>query len=203
MDETETDDPAIIGDEAHIIAKEPTGPRGDSDLSSDDRDKYDNLILLCKNHHKLIDDQPHTYTTEKIKEMKRKHIERIRSNPGFDQLRQRDDEVYATYIDKWIEMAELDNWNAWSSYILGGDQPSMLIEQYNKLKELDEYILSRIWPKRYPEIEEAFINFMRVLNDFLLTFDKYKTKIFQDGEDYHRGGPRKLDSRIKCKIYDY
>ena len=65
-DETETDDESIIGDEAHIVARKENGPRGISKLSPEDRDKYDNLILLCRIHHKIIDDQHKFYTVEKL-----------------------------------------------------------------------------------------------------------------------------------------
>lgn len=37
------DDPTIIGEMAHVIAKKPKGPRGQSDGGSDN---YENLILL-------------------------------------------------------------------------------------------------------------------------------------------------------------
>src|SRR6266700_512117 len=58
IDETETDDESIIGDEAHIIAKNSDGARGENEMVLEDRDKYANLILLCRIHHKVIDDQP-------------------------------------------------------------------------------------------------------------------------------------------------
>lgn len=71
VDETETDNESIIGDEAHIIARSNDGPRGESEMSSEDRDKYDNLILLCRIHHKVIDDQPNFLYCGKIKGNKR------------------------------------------------------------------------------------------------------------------------------------
>jgi hypothetical protein len=58
MDATETDDESIIGEECHIFARGKNGPRGNSTLTEEQRDKYSNLILLCSVHHKLIDDQP-------------------------------------------------------------------------------------------------------------------------------------------------
>lgn len=43
----------IVGEECHIISSKPNGPRHEEGLSN--YDKYDNLILLCSNHHKEID----------------------------------------------------------------------------------------------------------------------------------------------------
>lgn len=197
LDETETDDSSIVGDEAHIVAKEPNGPRGDSILSSNDRDKYDNLILLCKVHHKLVDDQPNTYTVEKLSEMKRKHTERIQGRPDYDQLKQRDDELYSTYIEKWASMVNLDEWNNWGSYVFGGGQPSISVNQYNNLREANEYIFSRVWPKRYPAIENAFLNFSHVLNDFLTVFDKHKVKLRADDDSY------RTEKFYKKDIYEH
>lgn len=72
-DETETDDPSIVGDEAHSVAREPDGPRGESDLTPEERDYFSNLILLCKVHHRLVDDQPGTYTANVLHRMKEEH----------------------------------------------------------------------------------------------------------------------------------
>lgn len=75
MDASEADDVSVVGDVCHIVAISPAGPRGDSTLTLEQRDQYDNLILLCKVHHKLIDDQPDIYTVERLREMKAAHEE--------------------------------------------------------------------------------------------------------------------------------
>lgn len=56
-----------IGEMAHIIAKNSTGPRGE-DLPQDN--SYDNLILLCPNHHSIVDKAPHLYPVKYLKELK-------------------------------------------------------------------------------------------------------------------------------------
>lgn len=70
---TEIDDEAIIGEECHIIAREINGPRGNVPLANDQRDKPANLILLCRNHHKEIDDQPNTFTVQVLTKIKLAH----------------------------------------------------------------------------------------------------------------------------------
>lgn len=74
---TALDSPVVIGEVAHIIAERPDGPRGASPLSSEQRNKYDNLILLCHQHHQLIDDQPNTYTVARLRAMRRTHEQRV------------------------------------------------------------------------------------------------------------------------------
>ena len=181
-DKTETDDPSIVGDEAHIVARKNDGPRGESDLSLEERDRFANLILLCKIHHKLVDDQPCKYTVKSLQEMKAQHLEWANALLGFDAARQKDDEVYASYVDCWLDMADVPGWEQWSSFVLGGGQPSISVSQMKQLDNLNKYLLSRVWPRRYPDFESAFLNFCRVLNDFRLVFMMHAVKE-GDGED--------------------
>jgi len=182
MDATETDDEAIIGDECHIVAQEQDGPRGEYPLDLEQRDKYNNLLLLCKVHHKLIDDQPNTYTVDHLREMKATHERWVRESlRDFDSARQRDDEIYAGYVEEWAKLVDLDNWKAWSSYVLGGGQPTISVEVDDQLRILRNWILSRIWPRRYPEVEAAFVNFRYVLIDFQNTFHHYSEDLWADG----------------------
>lgn len=57
----------------HIEAAEKGGQRYNENSTEDERRSYDNLILLCHKHHKIIDDDAVLYPVEKLKEMKRKH----------------------------------------------------------------------------------------------------------------------------------
>lgn len=75
---TKTSPPAeltIIGEECHIVARNSLGPRGSSELDISKRDDFDNLILLCSIHHKIVDDNPDEYSIEKLHEMKVRHEE--------------------------------------------------------------------------------------------------------------------------------
>ena len=40
---------------AHIVAASPDGPRGDKTLSAQLVDDIDNVMLMCHDHHRLID----------------------------------------------------------------------------------------------------------------------------------------------------
>ncbi|HEU5246008.1 MAG TPA: hypothetical protein VFU09_02855, partial [Candidatus Udaeobacter sp.] len=43
------DDPSVVGDMAHIVAREPGFTRGDYDgMSDEQREAYANRILVCK-----------------------------------------------------------------------------------------------------------------------------------------------------------
>lgn len=61
----------ILGEEAHIVAQREDGPRGRGDRS--DIDGYLNLILLCADDHKRVDEQPDVFTVEILKATKTAH----------------------------------------------------------------------------------------------------------------------------------
>ena len=84
MEKTSADDASLFGEACHMVAKEPEGPRGTSPLNSKQRDEYDNLLLLCNIHHKVIDDQPNTYPVERLKTMKTEHERWVRESYKVD-----------------------------------------------------------------------------------------------------------------------
>lgn len=172
-DATATDDESLVGDIAHIVAQSPDGPRGNAPLSLEQRDKHANLILLCKKHHKIIDDQENTYTVESLQLMKAAHEQRVREALSTADIQeQRDREVYAAYVEHWQEAAQVDHWQAWTSWLMQA-QPCMDAEEPKKFQVLREWILSRVWPCRYPELEAAFTNFSAVLGDLVDVFLQY------------------------------
>lgn len=174
MDASETDDESLVGEECHIIAKSPDWSRGDASYPEDRIDKYANLILVCRIHHKLIDDQPATYPVAKLREMKSVHEKWVRESlESFDFQRQRDEEIYANYAEKWIELADVNNWKSWSSFLLGCGQPEILEDTDKSLTRLRDWLFSRFWPNRYTELEDAFENFRRVLQDLQYIFHEY------------------------------
>lgn len=65
-----TDRETIIAILAHIKGKKPGSARYDSNMSQKERDSEDNLILVCPTCHKKIDDQPETYTANKLLQIK-------------------------------------------------------------------------------------------------------------------------------------
>ena len=61
----------LIGEEAHIVAGPMGGPRaGELDQG---HDGYENLILLCPEHHLLIDSQPERFAVEDLRRLKAEH----------------------------------------------------------------------------------------------------------------------------------
>ena len=84
-EKTANDPAAIVGDEAHIVARSARGPRAGL-LEDSMLDAYGNLILLCKVHHKIVDDQPNEYTDERLHNIKDQHEEWVRRTLGREGL---------------------------------------------------------------------------------------------------------------------
>jgi len=70
---TESDDAQVVGKIAHIVGHSDDGPRGDPDFPPSEREKPDNVLLLCGNHHDLVDVQPNTYTVDDLRRWKADH----------------------------------------------------------------------------------------------------------------------------------
>jgi len=66
------EDETNISNICHIEAAEEGGERYNPNSNDKERRSFENLILLCPNHHKVTDDVE-TYTVEVLREMKRKH----------------------------------------------------------------------------------------------------------------------------------
>lgn len=84
-DRSKLESEVILGEMAHIIPKSPGGPRGEFAISEDERNRYRNLILLCEDHHKLVDSQRKTYPPETLRKFKEDH-ERLCQGPFGEPL---------------------------------------------------------------------------------------------------------------------
>ena len=185
MDATETDDLSVVGEACHIVAQSENGPRGSSEMTREQRDLYGNLLLLCNVYHKVIDDQPGEYTVERLREIKTTHEAWVRSNLGMDAPRQRDDEAYASIIDEWVDRAGVGNWNADISGMMMADQPRIHNEVLDRLEAVRPWLLARVWPGRYLELESAFDNFRFVCQDLISVFREH-AEDFGDSEKQTR-----------------
>lgn len=73
LDGTKNDPPAIIGRLAHIKGENPNSARHDPNMTDEESNSYENLILICGDCHTKIDNQPNTYTAEKLYQIKKEH----------------------------------------------------------------------------------------------------------------------------------
>jgi len=109
--EEEGGNSTIIGYTAHIRSEKVNGPRYDPNYEKSELNKYKNLIVLCHEHHKLVDENPEDYPAEILEEMKEEHEEKIRDY--------RIDKAKKIYSSVWTESKEFS-----SVEVLGLDRGS-------------------------------------------------------------------------------
>jgi hypothetical protein len=73
IDATNVDDESVVGEECHVVSGKGQGPRYDPDYSVERLDEPENLILLCRIHHKMVDDQYETYVADVLSKLKVNH----------------------------------------------------------------------------------------------------------------------------------
>lgn len=73
----------VTGERCHIKGKKPESPRYDPTQTDEERDSFDNLVMMCEKHHKIIDARPDIYTVEILLEMKREHEKSLDVSPAF------------------------------------------------------------------------------------------------------------------------
>ena len=68
------DDGVVTGRICHIKASSKRGPRYDGSQSDEDRHSYGNLLLLCPEHHDIIDKASSgEWTVDRLTKMKKDH----------------------------------------------------------------------------------------------------------------------------------
>lgn len=63
----------VTGEICHICAQSPDGPRYNPKQDAEENNSFDNLLLLCRRHHKVIDSEPDVYSVDALKEIKSIH----------------------------------------------------------------------------------------------------------------------------------
>lgn len=71
---------SIIGEECHIVARSAGGPRGKEAPPGGDVDGHGNLLLLCRNDHRRIDETPEAYPLSTLVDLKARHEENVRKS---------------------------------------------------------------------------------------------------------------------------
>ena len=137
--EQKTDSNLNIGEECHIISSKSKGPRHKPNLN--DYDTFDNLILLCRNHHKEIDTLIDSFP-EEIKFLVRissgKELMNILSDAmgyrvDYDNIISKDEADYiGSTLQTFIDYGEI------SSDLGIQDKINIGLEFDSQIKKLDE-----------------------------------------------------------------
>jgi len=152
-------EPYVLGQQAHIVAREDNGPRGQSPLSLEERDSYSNLILLCPTHHTMIDKDPSSYPVELLHKFKSDH--ELWACQALSNLPSLQDEanslVYASLIDAVTTLCELDSWHSWVTNAASLDHVWKR-DTGIRVSTIRNSIVTAIWPKTLSELEDAIVS---------------------------------------------
>lgn len=166
QDKKGSSDSYPIGEQAHIVAENSDGPRGKSILTPEQRNSYHNLILLCPNHHSIIDKGVEDYPIEKLHLIKSEHelwVQQKLSEPT-DSPKTVANTVYGHVIDKAVELCGLEYWESWTSLALGVTA-SWDEELTDNIFKFSRIILATVWPETLPELERSLQTLSIVLNE--------------------------------------
>jgi hypothetical protein len=86
---------SVVGEVCHIKGEKPTAPRYDAAQTDLERHGFDNLIVLCNVHHKVVDDNKQDYPVERLRKMKSDHEGRL---DGKEPLDEQASEAFASAV---------------------------------------------------------------------------------------------------------
>lgn len=193
---------SVIGEEAHIVARNAGGPRGESPLTVEQRDSYSNLILLCPTHHAVIDDLPNgpmEYPIDLLQRRKEEHERWVMSLDSFDADFQRAEEQWAAIID---ELDKRMSWNSWTQdmSLLFSFEQYLANDVYGRLKDTHPWILSRIWPPGHEYLRDTIQAMGRVLDDLLVTYEAHMIERHVDSSTWQTN--KFYKQALDSKAYD-
>ena len=156
----------LIGQTCHIVSRKPKGPRGDSVLPADDRDRYPNLIVLCCIHHTLIDRDPESWPIELLHQIKADHELWVEENLNLTQ-QSKSNKAYSHLVDLATDKLFLSAWDDISDHAVAGMLSDHFVQGGN---EFTAAVFRFVWPDEKPELEAAIQNLAKRVGDFLRHF---------------------------------
>lgn len=145
-----------IGEQAHIVAEEPGGPRGVSRLTPEQRNSYANLILLCPTCHTKVDHREgqSDYSIERLHLLKTEHEEWVRERlSDVDEKQDIALLLYGHLVDALVELLDLPRWNTWVGFAASTHRWPDDLDM--RAYEVERSLCTTLWPGRLPELELA------------------------------------------------
>lgn len=201
----------LIGENCHIVGDSKDGPRGKSPLSDEERDRYPNLILLCRNHHRIIDRDPDAWPIEILHQVKSDHELWVETQ--LTQCEQsRADRLYSQLVNAATDDLLLAHWDAISDHAIRGILFKDFVEGAGRFGEL---MFRTVWPGDKPYLESALQNLHARLgayvNHFLSlahfdghvwTEDRTWKKEWRDDYDHYAAKSTKWEQKATNLLYN-
>jgi hypothetical protein len=100
-----------FADMAHIIGDRSDGPRGDVILSAEYCNDVSNLMLMCLDHHRMIDQITKTYSEDVLRQMKQVHEARVERQTAVKPDKTSNVVIYKGNIG--VHQPKIDYQDAW------------------------------------------------------------------------------------------
>jgi hypothetical protein len=156
----------LHGENCHIVAEKPDGPRGKSSLEVADRNRYPNLILLCANHHTIIDQDPTSWPIELLHQIKSDHEVWIET-----QLAAAEETEATRYYSQMINRATEELLLARWAWVCDNAFRCILVEEFvDGINSFCEATRRAVWPSGYDEVRDSLVNLSDRLYMYLQHF---------------------------------
>jgi hypothetical protein len=176
--------PYTLGEMAHIKGKRKGSNRHDKNQTIEQRDSYENLILLCPTHHTLIDklENELVHTTEILLEMKNAHENNISKRLEGEDLSNIEE------IKDRISIYLAENHQAWIQY-------GPLSELAQKNPHSDE--IHAVWiSERLSIIVPNNRKIVSILNDYRKYFNRKEQAIISKFLSHANSYERWINDKI-------
>lgn len=182
FDKAEESGSITFGQMCHIVGEKNTekSPRGISKLPLEVRNEYSNLILLCTNHHELIDKDSNSWPVEILHKMKTDHELWVEESLA-DNDSSPENIVYLNIIDNLNSHLKLDQYNWYISNAVRNIIHNDLIDAADNI---EERISAVDWPNSNEELETSIKDLMESFSDYIHHFLKYASNSGPDFEFY-------------------
>lgn len=165
-------DPAsgtVIGEVCHIKSRRVGGPQHDPSQTDGERNVFENLIAMCSPHHKVIDDDPDSYTVERLQQIKCSHEDK--ASQGM--LSKDEQTRFLALLDERIQaILDRDKQSASDEIDTGPDARAIL-------KSLAEKQRQKIDRKEWARSDQAVNDVINSINEIFTQFEDTTFSILQ------------------------
>lgn len=190
--ETHISGNVLFGENCHIVGESEDGPRGKSPLAIPERNRYPNLILLCRNHHGIIDKDPKSWPIERLHQVKSDHEVWVETQLTLG-AKSISDQIYSSIANLAADRLLLSQWDAITDHAIRGLVFSKFIEG-----AVDFYVTVHRanWPGDKPQIELSATNLANRLQAYV---EHYQILAFTpDGNCWQEDRRWKAKWRADC-----
>ena len=193
------DQPYTVGEIAHIVGWSGSGPRADASLSPAARNNYWNLLLLCRNHHREIDEDQDKYTKDVLrgwkKELEKRYLKRLaKTEFNFSELQTvTQDLMGAAVSSDYVSVSITPLREKMALNELGARSESMFQIGLLRVNQVASYV------QEMSGVSSAFVD--RLKNGFITEYDRLKgeglagDQLFETLEEFAAQGRSDLQHR--------